>query len=115
LLLPDHNAHLTKIESEAVAADAELGIAAAPPALRWSGDSWTHLEDEVREVIRGGQQVTIAETRIRLPQNLPVQPVSTDQLTFTMLRTGATLVLKVREVNDRFALLGFMTLIGRVA
>jgi hypothetical protein len=115
MILPDHNAHLIKIESDPVPADPDLGIAAVPAAIRWQGDVWAHLEDDVREVIRGGQQVTIFQTMCVLPQNLPVRPATTDQLTFTVMPGGTTLVLKVREVNDRFRQLGFINVIARVA
>jgi hypothetical protein len=115
MILPDHNAHLIKIEGDPVPADPGIGEPGAPPLLKWSGDSWAHVASDTREVIRGGMRVAILETKVVLPQNLPVWPATDDQLTVTLTRDHSTLVLKVREVNDRFRLLGYINVIARIA
>jgi hypothetical protein len=120
VIMADHNAHLTQIATPAVVADPTVGIAGSPQVVKWSGDVWAHNEDETTQIVRAGQLVELTTTRIFLPQNLSVWPVMNDLLTFSYIgpmgvSSEPPVVLRTRDVNDRFRLLGYIIVTARVA
>jgi hypothetical protein len=120
IIMADHNAHLTQITGAATPADPGLGIVGAPATSKWTGDVWAHCEDDTTQIVRAGQLIELTTTRIFLPQNLPIWPVMSDLLDLNYIgpmgvTTEPPVVLKTRDVNDRFRLLGYIIVTARVA
>lgn len=89
MLVAGHNAHLLKVTSPPVVADAELGIAAQGEQILWQGDAQAQVIIENQEVVRGGTSPQGAQERVQiltlvaqLPTNLPYQIKQGDLLHF---------------------------------
>lgn len=115
MILAAHNAHLKEIHGPSVPADPKLGIVGSPETVKWKGDLQAQLDDDSIETVQGNARVNIQQTIVTLPQNLPVQPAINDVLILKGMRQAQPLRLVVRDVQDRFWLLGFVKFICRVS
>lgn len=115
MILPDHNAHLVKVESPSVPADVPKAVAGSLPATKWEGDCQAHLSTQREEGMHGGARVIVTQTVATLPANL-INRVSfevEDILTFEVY--GQTQKLHLREVDQRYRPIGKIMLTLRRA
>lgn len=108
MILPDHNAHLTMVQSPPVIADAQKGIVAAGPIVKWKGDAQAHLSVDRKEAMHGGTLVTISQIVATVPANLvsKIIPKLEVEDLVTFESNGETQILKLRDVDERYRLIG---------
>jgi len=84
-ILLTHNARCTMIQSPAVVADPNKGIAGSGPTVRWTGVVEAYIDEDIADVVKQGQRVQISQTIVDLPANMPVWPNQEDLITITRI------------------------------
>jgi hypothetical protein len=113
-----HNANLTLIQSPAVPADPTKGIAGSAVATRWTGIAPCYIDEDIVDVVKGNQLVSISQTLCSLPSNIPTWPNQEDLVTIVRISAVVpysnaqphTEVMKVRSIDGGNVMMGKLML-----
>lgn len=113
-----HNARIVQIQTPPTPGDPIKGITGSAGTIRWSGDAQAWIDEDLIDTVRNNQLVTLSQTMIRIPVNMPVTPNEQDLVTIVRLDSvqpasqaaPASEVMTVRTIDQGNILQGIIIL-----